>query len=111
MCHVYIQHTHRKEYEASKPLHAIHDKSLLERRPGDIQKVTGTGAGEHHKELDMCVSHRFFVTYMPLETRTTLEAGAYRRLCQHLRQRSKEVPNMALMTLSGFCRNCLAKVS
>jgi hypothetical protein len=40
-----------------------------------------------------------------------LQAGAFRSLCQHLRERSDEVQNIDLMGLSGFCRNCLAKVS
>ena len=40
-----------------------------------------------------------------------LEAGAFRELCRHLQERSDAVQNMDLMTLSGFCRNCLAKVS
>ena len=39
-----------------------------------------------------------------------LEAGAFRELCRHLQDRSDAVQNMDLMTLSGFCRNCLAKV-
>lgn len=39
-----------------------------------------------------------------------LEAGAFRQLCRHLQQRSSVVANMELMTLAGFCRNCLAKV-
>ena len=39
-----------------------------------------------------------------------LEAGAFRQLCHHLQERSDEVANMELMTLAGFCRNCLAKV-
>jgi molybdopterin adenylyltransferase len=38
-----------------------------------------------------------------------LEAGAFRSLCTHLKERSDEVQNMDLMTISGFCRNCLAK--
>ena len=40
-----------------------------------------------------------------------MEAGAFRELCLHLRERSDEVQNIELMTLGGFCRNCLAKVS
>jgi Protein of unknown function (DUF1244) len=40
-----------------------------------------------------------------------LEAGAFRELCRHLQERGDAVQNMDLMTLSGFCRNCLAKVS
>jgi uncharacterized protein len=39
-----------------------------------------------------------------------LEAGAFQSLCNHLRERSDEVQNIDLMTISGFCRNCLAKV-
>ena len=39
-----------------------------------------------------------------------LQAGAFRQLCRHLQERSDQVQNMDLMTLSGFCRNCLAKV-
>jgi hypothetical protein len=41
-------------------------------------------------------------------TRTELEAAAFRRLVQHLRERS-DVQNIDLMNLSGFCRNCLSK--
>ena len=37
-------------------------------------------------------------------------AAAFRSLCDHLRQRSDEVQNIDLMSISGFCRNCLAKV-
>lgn len=40
-------------------------------------------------------------------TRTELEAAAFRRLLEHLRQRS-DVQNIDLMNLAGFCRNCLA---
>ena len=35
------------------------------------------------------------------------EAAAFRRLVEHLRQRT-DVQNIDLMTLAGFCRNCLA---
>jgi len=38
-----------------------------------------------------------------------LESGAFQSLCEHLRERSDEVPNIDLMTVSGFCRNCLSK--
>ena len=40
-------------------------------------------------------------------TRTELEAAAFRRLVQHLRDRT-DVQNIDLMTLAGFCRNCLS---
>ena len=38
---------------------------------------------------------------------TALEAAAFRRLLQHLQQRS-DVQNIDLMILAGFCRNCLS---
>ena len=41
-------------------------------------------------------------------TRTELEAAAFRRLVQHLRERS-DVQNIDLMNLAGFCRNCLSR--
>ncbi len=37
-----------------------------------------------------------------------LEAAAFRRLVAHLRART-DVQNIDLMTLAGFCRNCLSK--
>jgi hypothetical protein len=41
-------------------------------------------------------------------TRTELEAAAFRQLVQHFRGRN-DVQNIDLMNLSGFCRNCLSK--
>ena len=41
-------------------------------------------------------------------TRTRLEAGAFRRLVEHLASHT-EVQNIDLMNTGGFCRNCLAK--
>lgn len=41
------------------------------------------------------------------ETRTKLEAAAFRRLVQHLRERT-DVQNIDMMNLAGFCRNCLS---
>ena len=38
---------------------------------------------------------------------TELEAAAFRKLVDHLRERS-DVQNIDLMNLAGFCRNCLA---
>lgn len=37
-----------------------------------------------------------------------MEAAAFRSLVQHLQNR-KDVQNIDLMNLAGFCRNCLAK--
>ena len=42
------------------------------------------------------------------QTRTEIEAAAFRRLISHLRERT-DVQNIDLMNLSGFCRNCLSK--
>ena len=41
------------------------------------------------------------------KTRTELEAAVYRRLVEHLRERT-DVQNIELMNLAGFCRNCLS---
>lgn len=40
-------------------------------------------------------------------TQTELEAAAFRRLLQHLRERT-DVQNIDLMNMAGFCRNCLS---
>jgi uncharacterized protein len=40
--------------------------------------------------------------------RIELEAAAFRRLLEHLDSR-KDVQNIDLMNLAGFCRNCLSK--
>jgi hypothetical protein len=42
------------------------------------------------------------------QDRNELEAAAFRRLLQHLDD-NKDVQNIDLMNLAGFCRNCLAK--
>ncbi len=42
------------------------------------------------------------------ETRTELEAAAFRALRDHLRERT-DVQNIDLMNLAGFCRNCLSR--
>src|ERR1700682_1702266 len=42
------------------------------------------------------------------KTRTELEAATFRRLVEHLRERT-DVQNIDLMNLAGFCRNCLSK--
>ena len=41
------------------------------------------------------------------KTRTELEAAAFRRLVEHLRERT-DVQNIDMMNLAGFCRNCLS---
>ena len=41
-------------------------------------------------------------------TTMELEAAAFRRLVQHLRDRP-DVQNIDMMNLAGFCRNCLGR--
>lgn len=42
------------------------------------------------------------------QTKLELEAAAFRRLVQHLDER-KDVQNIDMMNLAGFCRNCLSR--
>jgi hypothetical protein len=46
--------------------------------------------------------------FMDNQTKTELEAAAFRRLVDHLGENTK-VQNIDLMNLAGFCRNCLSK--
>ena len=55
------------------------------------------------------MNETYYSTLLPPSVRTQLEAGAFASLCTHLQDRSDAVQNIDLMTLSGFCRNCLAK--
>lgn len=41
------------------------------------------------------------------QQRIEFEAAAFRRLVQHLRERT-DVQNIDLMNMAGFCRNCLS---
>ena len=41
--------------------------------------------------------------------RTEIEAAAFRRLRAHLLEERPDAQNIDLMTLAGFCRNCLAR--
>lgn len=47
------------------------------------------------------------MTDIDAQTRTQLEAAAFRTLVEHLRQRT-DVQNIDLMNMAGFCRNCLS---
>lgn len=40
--------------------------------------------------------------------RDKVEAAAFRRLLQHLQERT-DVQNIDMMNLTGFCRNCLSR--
>ena len=43
------------------------------------------------------------------QTEIELQAAAFRRLQRHLIEDRPEVQNIDLMTLAGFCRNCLSR--
>ena len=43
------------------------------------------------------------------QTRIEIEAAAFRRLQQHLMEERKDVQNIDMMNLAGFCRNCLSR--
>ena len=45
---------------------------------------------------------------MDKDTKTALEAAAFRRLVAHLQDRT-DVQNIDMMNLAGFCRNCLSR--
>ena len=45
---------------------------------------------------------------MDNDTQIKAEAAAFRALVKHLQER-KDVQNIDLMNLSGFCRNCMSK--
>ena len=42
------------------------------------------------------------------QQQTQIEAAVFRRLVEHLDER-KDVQNIDLMNLAGFCRNCLSR--
>lgn len=46
---------------------------------------------------------------MDNQTRIEIEAAAFRRLRKHLMEDRKDVQNIDLMNLGGFCRNCLSR--
>lgn len=46
---------------------------------------------------------------MDAQTRLEIEAAAFRALQAHLMEERRDVQNIDLMELSGFCRNCLAR--
>lgn len=46
---------------------------------------------------------------MDNQTEIELQAAAFRRLQQHLMQDRRDVQNIDMMNLTGFCRNCLSR--
>jgi predicted N-formylglutamate amidohydrolase len=69
--------------------------NVIRRRPGAAPEMPcAQHGGEAMSKLDA-------------RTETELQAAAFRRLVEHLGQRT-DVQNIDLMNLAGFCRNCLA---
>jgi uncharacterized protein len=58
--------------------------------------------GQNFQEVDMTAPE------IDIATRTEFEAAAFRRLVEHLRERT-DVQNIDLMNLAGFCRNCMSR--
>jgi hypothetical protein len=77
----------------------VKDLSSLLTPPSKTEKTMATTTSNYVEE------------FLPPSIVEKLEAGAWKSLCDHLRDRSDEVQNIDLMTVSGFCRNCLAKAS
>jgi hypothetical protein len=93
LLYLVVCHTSRR-YKESEIIHAKHDADLL--------GVKGTIADVNLNYCQKNLSQKVLVR---------LQAGAFLSLCKHLRERSDAVQNIELMTIGGFCRNCLAKVS
>ena len=68
------------------------------------------GATDNHSPPAGINNTNYVETYLPPSIVQQLEAGSFQSLCNHLKERSDQVQNIDLMTVSGFCRNCLAKV-
>jgi hypothetical protein len=59
--------------------------------------------------MDKRSKNDYFSVYFPLSIQDDLKAAAFASLCDHLRQKPSEVSNIEMMSVGGFCRNCLAK--
>ena len=46
---------------------------------------------------------------MDRQTQIEIEAAAFRTLRNHLMEDRKDVQNIDMMNLAGFCRNCLSR--
>jgi len=73
-------------YQESEPIHAVHKEDKSKR--------------------GMTVA---MTTEFEAKFKMRIEAGAFRSLLLHLSERSDVVQNINLMSVGGFCRNCLAK--
>ena len=76
--------------------------TTINRRP-DIHDGASSSA---RAPAPVCDGGRI-MTRTQRRTETDFEAAAFRRLVEHLRERT-DVQNIDLMNLAGFCRNCLS---
>jgi predicted N-formylglutamate amidohydrolase len=83
----------RKVMNAGGPLHAI-ELHGSHTDPKGVKEVAPKPSKKGEQLMDE-------------KTRVELEAAAFRRLVEHLRERP-DVQNLELMELAGFCRNCLS---
>ena len=75
----------------------------INRRP-DIHEVQHIRLAHRARSSDI---RSISMTDLSETEQRDFEAAAFRRLVEHLRERS-DVQNIDLMNLAGFCRNCLS---
>lgn len=63
------------------------------------ERQAATRITTHHRSIQLDIDNN---------TRTEIEAAAFRRLLQHFGEHT-DVQNIDLMNLASFCRNCCAK--
>lgn len=98
-----------QRFNDSKPLWApIHKTALSKRSEANVQPAENAST---YMSPPAALRRNYVEAHLPPPIVEKLEAGAFQSLAAHLRERSDEVQNIDLMTISGFCRNCLAKVS
>ena len=71
-------------------------------------KIEKMDSKKHDRVLAMTSHIPQLIAYSVVTTSTELEAAAFRRLLNHLNERT-DVQNIDLMNLAGFCRNCLSR--
>jgi predicted N-formylglutamate amidohydrolase len=92
--------------EWARHLAEVLSKVLREERALHAIELHGSYTDSARSEVEATEPSKE-TTAMDETTRTELEAAAFRRLLEHLRERS-DVQNIDLMELAGFCRNCLS---
>jgi hypothetical protein len=70
--------------------------------------MANRGGARHLSPVTEPKEERMAAPEIDPATRTELEAAAFRRLVEHLRERT-DVQNIDMMNLAGFCRNCLSR--